>query len=161
MLNLFSERQNPDYGSDNHNEQLGMMLVSIATSIMVFMLTVAGAGSALAGCKLVTARVSEAGAAALRLRRSTAGTSVVPIPPALMLQQQNVSGVRRFVTLHTGWWMSQMHAVLQIDEWYLQCAEGGAGGGVGTATMALEGHCVFKREFSHMLSRKVSDSSLL
>lgn len=92
MLNLFSERQHPDYGSDNHNEQLSIMLVSIATSIMTFILTVVGSGSALAGFKLLAARVSEVGASTLRLRRHTAGSSVAPIPPALMPQQQRSGG---------------------------------------------------------------------
>ena len=59
MLNLFSERQNPNYGSAKHQEQLSIMLVSIATTVLTFVLTVVGAGSALAGCKVVAARVRQ------------------------------------------------------------------------------------------------------
>ena len=35
IINLFSERQHPDHGSENHQEQLTIMLVSILSLIHI------------------------------------------------------------------------------------------------------------------------------
>ena len=97
MVNLFSKRQHPDYGSDDQQEQLSIMLVSIATTIMAFALTVVGAGSALAGLKVVAARVSAAGAKVAA--RVSVGGRVVPITAPLKSQEGGVPGVHRRVWL--------------------------------------------------------------
>ena len=97
MVNLFSERRHPQYGSDNHQEQLSIMFVSIATTVMAFALTVLGAGSALSGCKVVAARVSAAGAKVAA--RVSGGCRVFPTTAPLKSQEGGVPGVHRGVWL--------------------------------------------------------------
>ena len=92
IINLFSERQHPDHGSDMHQEQLSIMLVSIATAVAAFLLTVIGAGSSLAGLKVVAARVSEAGARRRSARQSAAGNCVVPITNPLVSDLKHLEG---------------------------------------------------------------------
>ena len=60
VLNLFSERKHPLQDTEKHAEQLSVMLVSIATAVFGFFLSVLGAGSALAGAKKVAIQFSEA-----------------------------------------------------------------------------------------------------
>lgn len=94
MLNLFSERQHPEYGSKSHEEQLYIMLLSLGTTIAAFLLTVIGAGSTLAGLKAVAARISESGAKAAGLRRSAGGSQVVPLNALAIPQQVNLKGMQ-------------------------------------------------------------------
>ena len=93
IINLFSVRKNPDRGSENHPEQLSIMLVSIATTLGAFVLTVIGAGRSLAGLKLVAARVSVAGARRRSVRQNAAGNCVVPITNPLVSELEHLEGI--------------------------------------------------------------------
>ena len=93
IINLFSERQHPDYGSDMHLEQFMVMLVSIATTLIAFLLTMIGAGSSLAGLKVVAAGVREAGARRRSARQSAVGNCVVPIANPLVSELELLEGI--------------------------------------------------------------------
>lgn len=60
VLNLFSERKHPLRDTEKHAEQLSVMLVSIATTVFGFFLSIFGAGSALAGAKEVANKFRQA-----------------------------------------------------------------------------------------------------
>ena len=157
MLNLFSQRQHPDYGSTKHQEQLSIMLVSIATTVGAFLLTMVGGGSALAGCKVVAARVSVAGSAAFRSRQRMAGSAVCPTTAALMTNSGDLEGAHLGTWLQSGGCMFRCMACMHSMTWCLACAEGGAGDGGRAQGIQLEAQCSFKRDLGLLLSGRLSD----
>ena len=101
IINLFSERQHPDHGSENHQEQLTIMLVSICTTLIAFLLTMIGAGSSLAGLKVLAARVRDSGARRRLAGLSAAGNCEVPITNHLVQELENLEGVAPSMQLHS------------------------------------------------------------
>ena len=132
------------------------MLVSIATTILTFMLTMVGGASALAGCKVVAARVSVAGSTAFRSRQRVADSAVVP-NHATMSNPGDLEAVNLGTWLQTSRCMFQCVACINTMEWYLACAEAGAGDRGPARGVPFEALCSFKRDLQLLLPSRLSD----
>jgi hypothetical protein len=75
FLRVASERKYSQAGSKKQKEQLAVMVASICITLVTFCLTLSGAGSALAGARVVVARVSGAGSIGLNVLNSLRNTS--------------------------------------------------------------------------------------
>ena len=79
FLNLLSKQDNKEQGgSDSHNENLVLVIISLATTLLTLCLTIMGAGSVLKGLKVVASRVSNTGSKQQK-RYSMAGQTVAPM----------------------------------------------------------------------------------
>ena len=105
LLNLLSEQANPNVANKDMGQQLSIMLVSIATTLCTFLLTLAGAGSSLAGLKAVAARVSGPGARSAGGRRSAGGSHPGRVAPteALDAAVDAAPGVMQHGVNRTSW----------------------------------------------------------
>lgn len=86
LLMILSKQQHPAQASDSSRERILVMILSLMMTVLTLTLTVLGSGSAVAGLKVVAARVSAAGYNIIQGGRKT----VQQVVPDTLSRPENV-----------------------------------------------------------------------